>query len=67
MAIAFQRRVFDLQIGLVSRLEAKIFCFEKNIFETRAFLMRFVLSISSAKNDAIFARRDLISEQKTTN
>ena len=60
MIIAFQRLVIDLQIGLVSRLEAKIFCFEKNIFETRALLMRFVLSISSAKNHAWFARRNLI-------
>jgi hypothetical protein len=32
--MAFQRLVFDLQIGLVSGLEAKLFCFEKSIFET---------------------------------
>ena len=52
MIIAFQRLVFNLQIGLVSRLEAKLFCFEKNILETRALLTRFVLSISSAKTQA---------------
>ena len=36
------------------------FCFEKNIFETWALLTRFLLSISSLKNPAWFARRVLI-------
>jgi len=34
MKLALPRLVFDLQSGIVSRLEAQIFCFEKNIFET---------------------------------
>jgi len=34
MIIALGGLVFDLQSGLPARLEAQIFCFEKNISET---------------------------------
>jgi hypothetical protein len=33
MIIALPRLVFDLQSGIVSRLEAQIFCFEKIYLE----------------------------------
>ena len=64
MTIALRRLVFDLQSGLVSRLEAQIYFFEKNIFKTRALLRRFVLSISSPKNHALIPRGTLISDLK---
>jgi hypothetical protein len=34
MILTLPRLVFDFQISKFSPLEAKIFCFEKNIFET---------------------------------
>ena len=53
------RLVFDLQSGLVCRLDAKIFCFEVSIFKMQALLTRSVLSVSSPKNHASFARVSL--------
>ena len=49
MIIALPRLFFDLQSGLVSRLEAQIFCFEKNFFwnvsfaEALCFIHQFTL------------------------
>ena len=67
MIIASRRLVFDLQSGLLARLEAHIFCFETYIFETQALLRRIVISISSAKYHARLLPVSFISEQEVTN